>query len=86
MEAQAAPYTIFMGKILPIHSYVDLTLVGGSPGGQGVEFCTDLNTCYSSVQGCHRGGCFFPDGSQVPFFYAVYNFELRAPEPQMVEL
>ena len=87
VEAQTAPYAIFMGEILPNHSYIDLTLVGSSPG-QGVECRTDLTTCCGNVHGRHRGDWFFPDGSRVPFFF-VDNFdisELRAPEPQMVEL
>ena len=88
VEAQTAPYTIFMGEILPNHSYVDLTLVRGSPG-QGVECHTDLTTCCGVNQGQHRGDWFFPDGSKLPFFKNAGNFdisELRAPEPQMVQL
>ena len=87
VHSQTAPYIVFMGEILPNHSYVDLTLVGGSPG-QGIECHTDLTTCCSSIQGRHRGDWFFPRGSRVQFFNAG-DFdisELRTHEPQLVEL
>ena len=87
VHSQTAPYTVFMGEILRNHSYVDLTLVRGSPG-QGIECRTDLSTCCGETHGPHRGDWFFPGGLRVLFFNEG-NFdisELRSSEPQMVEL
>ena len=48
------------------HSYVDLSLVGGSQSDR-ISCHTDLPTCCSSAQGPDRGDWFFPNGTRLPF-------------------
>ena len=72
VHCQTAPYVTFMGKNVPNHGYVDLSLVGDddSTGSNNVLQChTDLTTCCSGGpdgQGSHRGDWFFPDGTRLP--------------------
>ena len=63
------PYVSFMGKTLPNHAYVDLSLVGNDDSGRDSVQChTDLSTCCSDEQGKHRGD-WIPPGSEerLPF-------------------
>ena len=69
-QTPAAPYVSFMGETLPNHSYVDLSLVGGSYSGNEVVCHTDLRTCCSGAQGTDRGDWYLPNGDRVPFPYS----------------
>ena len=62
-----APYLTFMGEILPNHSYVDLSLVGGANSGDEMVCHTDRSTyCYDG-SGADHGDWYFPDGDTLPF-------------------
>ena len=67
VHSQTAPYVTFMGETLPDHSYVDLSLVGGSVSGDEVVCNTDLSTCCNGDAGPHRGDWYFPNGGRLPF-------------------
>ena len=66
-QTPPAPYLTFMGEILPDHSYVDLSLVGGIDSGNVVECHTDLSTCCNDGAGSDRGDWYFPNGDRLPF-------------------
>ena len=66
---QRFPYVSFMGQTLANHSYVDLSLVGDDYYRDSVQCHTDLSTCCSGTQGWHRGDCFYPNGTRLPFGY-----------------
>ena len=71
------PYVSFMGKNLPNHAYVDLTLVGTSNGDPGntVRCITDLGTCCTNGQG---GDWYFPDGDSLPLISpGIHIFVVR---------
>ena len=55
------------------HSYVDLSQVGRSSSGNGVQCITDLSTCCRITDGTHRGDWFFPSGSRLSFTGDVYE-------------
>ena len=64
------PYVSFMGENLPNHSYVDLTLVGGSKYylwslhlliDNALHCVTDLDGCCSNDYGPYHGDWYFPD-------------------------
>ena len=63
------PYVSFMGKTLPNHAYVDLSLVGNDDSGSDSVQChTDLSTCCTGTQGEHRGDWIPPGSDQtLPF-------------------
>ena len=67
VHSQTAPYLTFMGQTLPNHSYVDLSLVGGSGSWNEVECHTDLSTCCNDGAGPDRGDWYFPNGTRLPF-------------------
>ena len=56
----------FLGEVLPNHSYVDLSLVGGINSGAEIVCHTDLSTCCGGVGYNDRGNWFFPNGDQLP--------------------
>ena len=71
--SQTVPYVTFMGKILPNHAYVNLSLVGNdSSGSDSVQCHTDLDTCCRSAQ--YRNGSDF----RLPFHFEasgdIYEF------------
>jgi hypothetical protein len=55
-----------MGDVLMNHSYVDLSLVGGSKSNN-VSCLYYRGTCCGSAQGIDRGDWFFPNGTRVNF-------------------
>ena len=58
------PYVSFMGKTLPNHAYVDLSLVANDDSGSDSVQChTDLSTCCGGAQGEHHGD-WIPPGSK----------------------
>ena len=65
-QSQELPYVRFMGNVLMNHSYVDLSLVGGSKSNN-VSCLYNLGTCCSSAQGVNRGDWFFPNGTRLNF-------------------
>ena len=67
VHSQTAPYVTFMGETLPNHSYVDLSLVGGSGSGDAIVCHTDLQTCCGSFNGTDHGDWYFPNGDIQPF-------------------
>ena len=67
VHSQTAPNLTFMGETLPNHSYVDLSLVGGSGSGDEVVCRTDLITCCNGGSGPDRGDWFFPNGDRLQF-------------------
>ena len=57
-----------MGKTLPNHAFVDLSLVGAAADGSNSVQChTDLQTCCSGAQGADRGDWYFPSGNILGF-------------------
>ena len=69
VHSQTAPYVTFMDNTvaLPNHSYVDLSLVGGSGSGNEILCRTDLSTCCYGGYGPDRGDWYFPNGDRLPF-------------------
>ena len=67
VHSQTAPYLTFMGEILPNHSYVDLSLVGGINSGNEVVCHTDLSSCCRGGDDPDRGDWYFPNGDRLPF-------------------
>ena len=65
------PYVSFMGKTLPNHAYVDLSLVGNNnSGSDSVQCHTDLSTCCTDEQGKHRGD-WIPPGSEERLLFSL---------------
>ena len=82
------PYVSFMGKALPDHAYVDLSLVGNDDNGSDSVQChTDLSTCCNGAQGEHHGD-WIPPGSEVrlPFSGSASAGIYEIYQTQRVEL
>ena len=74
-----------MGKRLPNHAYVDLSLVGTAlDGSDSVQCHTDLDSCCNRTQGPDRGDWFFPNGDRLDFFNSGDIYESR--QDQRVDL
>ena len=77
------PFVTFMGKTLPNHSYVDLSLVDDR--SNSIQCHTNLPTCCTSSQGVDRGD-WIPPGSELrlPFNNKGDIYEVRT--SQRVEM
>lgn len=89
VHSQTAPYIIFMGAVLPNHSYVDLASVGeATDGSDNIQCRTDLATCCRASEGSNRGDWYAPgqSGSDYLLFPPQPSGVYQSRQPRRVDL